>query len=106
MVSWLRPLYMDEQIKEKPAVIRYRFKFKKYPGNYYYIILPDGQDMPEIIRAAYLKQPWYKNTDYAVVGVAREKASALKLFCRMAEDAYHATGGVNIRGYLRGRGVR
>lgn len=100
MVRWLKPLYKEDSIKEKTAVIRYRFKFKKYPGSYYYIILPEGRDMPEIIRAAYLKQPYYKTVDYMIAGVALEKSGAIELFRKMAQEAYQATGGINIREFL------
>ena len=77
MIRWRRPLYIDESIKESPAGIRYRFKFKKYPGDYYFIILPAGRDMPEIIRCIYLKQSWYKSVDYDILGVASEKIKPL-----------------------------
>ncbi|HIR00022.1 MAG TPA: hypothetical protein IAB23_10180 [Candidatus Scybalocola faecavium] len=97
MIRWRRPLYIDESIKESPAGIRYRFKFKKYPGDYYFIILPAGRDMPEIIRCIYLKQSWYKSVDYDILGVASGKNKAFELFEKMAADAYQATGDVNIR---------
>lgn len=100
MIRWLRPLYMDNDIKEKAAVIRYRFKFKKYPGGYFYIILPEGRDMPEIIQAVYLKQPYYKSADYTVIGVASCKSGALELFRRISEEAFAVTGGVNIRRFI------
>lgn len=100
MIRWLRPLYLDERIREKPAVIRYRFKFKKYPGDYYYIILPEGSDMPEIIRAVYLKQPYYRCANFDIAGVATGKWAAFELFRQMTEDACQATGGVNIRKFL------
>ncbi len=97
MIRWRRPLYIDENIKESPARIRYRFKFKKYPGYYYYIILPKGKDMPEIIQGIYLKQSWYKSADYDILGIASGKYKAFELFEKMASDAYQATGDVNIR---------
>lgn len=100
MIRWLRPLYMDDSIREKAAVIRYRFKYKKYPGSYYYIILPDGKDMPEIIRAVYLKQTYYKSADYTIIGIASDKFHAFDLFRQMAEEAYSMLGGVNIREFL------
>ncbi len=100
MIKWMRPMYMDEAVKEKVAVIRYRFKFKKFPGNYYFVILPDGQDMPEIIRASYLKQAYYKSRDYTIIGIASGKTAAMELFKDMAEDAYKTCNNVNIRAFL------
>lgn len=100
MIRWRRPMYMDETIKETPAVIRYRFKFKKYPGDYYYIILPKEKDMPEIIKAVYLKQSWYKSADYDILGIASGKHKAFELFGRMARDAYETLGDINIRKFM------
>lgn len=100
MIKWMRPMYKDDAVKEKVAAVRYRFKFKKYPGDYYFIILPEGQDMPEIIRAFYLKQPYYKSRNYMIIGIASGKWAAMELFRDMAEDAWKAQGDVNIRAFV------
>lgn len=99
-------MYMDDAVKEKVAVVRYRFKFKKFPGNYYFVILPEGQDMPEIIRAAYLKQTWYKKLNYTIIGIASGKTEAMELFKQMAEDAYKAGKNVNIREFLENSAMK
>lgn len=101
MIQWHRPLYVDENIKESPAAIRRRFRFRKYPGDYYFIIIPEGRDMPEIIKALYLKGQIERSSDIIIAGVAPGKDQALALFARMAQDAYNATGQVNIRAFLK-----
>lgn len=35
-----------------------------------------------------------------IAGVALEKSGAIELFRKMAQDAYQATGGINIREFL------
>lgn len=97
MVQWMKPLYLDDDLKESIVTIKHKFKFKKYPGSYYFILLPEGNDMPEIMRCVFLKQPHYKNTNYKIIGVATDKKPALDLLCDMIEDAIKVTGTVNIR---------
>ena len=101
MIQWHRPLYVDENIKESPAAIRRRFRFRKYPGDYYFIIIPEGKDMPEIIKALYLKGQIHRSSEIIIAGVAPGKAQAFDLFAKMAQDAYSATGQVNIRAFLK-----
>ena len=100
MIRWRQPMYLDDSIDEKMSVIRYKFKFKKYPGSYYYLILPEGSDMPEIIRAVYLKQSHYKKMNYDIIGVASDKSQAMELFRDMAQDAWNALGTPNIRRFF------
>jgi len=99
MFQWMKPLYVDDDLKETVLSIKNKFKFKKYPGSYYFIILPEGCDMPEIMRCIILKQPYYKKMNYNIIGVAADKGSALDLLCDMIEDAIKLTGTVNIRQY-------
>ncbi len=99
MFQWLKPIYMDDDLKETIVSIKHKFKFKKYPGSYYFIVLPEGNDMPEIMRCVFLKQPYYKNLNYDIIGVAADKGPALDLLCDMIEDAIKVTGTVNIRRY-------
>lgn len=101
MVSWYHPLYLSEGAAGTETLIKYRFKYKKYPGDYYYIILPEGQDMPEMIRAAYLKQPYYESINFTVIGAALYKKEVYDLFTRIVQDAYDATKDVNIRKFLK-----
>ena len=64
---------------ERAAVIRYRLKFKKFPGLYYYMIVPGpGADLPEIIQAVCLKQDYYKKQEFTVIGVAGYKQESLE----------------------------
>ena len=101
MIRWHRPLYVDENIRESPAAIRRRFRFRKYPGDYYFITIPQGRDMPEIIKAVYLKGQIHRSPEVLIAGVASGKDRALALFAKMAQDAYDATGQVNIRAFLK-----
>lgn len=99
MVQWMKSLYLDDDLKESVLTIKHKFKFKKYPGSYYFIILPEGNDMPEIMRCVFLKQPYYKKINYDIIGIATDKKNALDLLCDMIEDAIKVTGKVNIRQY-------
>lgn len=104
MVFWARPVYMDETIKENLSVLRHRFKYKKFPGKYYFIILPKGNDRPEIIHSVFLKQPWYKSLDYTIIGIAENKQAALEMLCQLISETYEALGDLNVRRYLMQQG--
>ena len=100
MIRWLNPLYLGASVHERAAVIRYRLKFKKFPGLYYYMIVPAGADLPEIIQAVCLKQDYYKKQEFTVIGVAGYKQESLELMAKIIDDTYQHTGTFNVRQYL------
>ena len=103
-IKWVVPLYVGKAAeKEKGKIVRGIKRAKAPVDGFVLILRTEGSDQLDIVPAAELQLPIYKDADIIIVGIARGKADALELTARMAKEALLHTGSADIRRYLAER---
>lgn len=98
-MKFYRYLYVGDKIKEPAKVKR---KLKHHGGQFVYVIcLAKGDDQLEIYHSAYLKQPYYRYHPPVVVGIASDYEEAVEIVVTITKECLAATGGCNLKEYLK-----
>lgn len=100
-MRWYERLYVGEKAKKKRFEILQAVREEKSSG--YYILTPasNEKNLLDIYSASTLKQPYYKNSDMLIVGVAADYQDAAMLAGRIVGDVYRKTGGYDVGGFLK-----
>ena len=101
----VKRLYVgDSAKKDKRKILRGLEKRELQPF-VYVIALPLGRHgVLDILPAFSLKYPFFftgRGEELKIVGIARGREEALQLTARIAMDTYEATGGFDVRGFLK-----
>lgn len=100
-MNWYSELYIGDGAKPKAKKIIRKLKRNAGQIDIYLITLAaNGQDMLDIINAAYLKQPVVRRNLPLIVGIAKGYDEAVGLVQEMLLETYEQTGGFWIPGYL------
>lgn len=99
-MRWYERLYMGEKAKKNRFSIIQAVRKEKTSG--YYILTPasNERNLLDIYPAIALKQPYYKNQDLLIVGVAADYADAAMLAGRIVGDVFKKTGGYDVTGFF------
>lgn len=101
MVKWCNNLYMDEEIRKEPIKWKKRIEEDKIPYGLFCIAFASNEkNLFDIIDC---KEFWfrhYKRNEIFIVGLAKDKGSAILLLQNMIEDIYKKTGGFLVREYF------
>lgn len=96
-MHFYKRLYMTESLKKKKRQIVWKLKTKKFMPSVYVIALSEGEDLLEIYHSALLKQPYYKNSQPFIVGIAKNYGEAVELIQEILTDVKHKNGNYNVR---------
>lgn len=102
-MRWYDRLYMGEKAKKNRFSIIRAVRMGKSSG--YFILTPasNPKNLLDIYPALALNQPYYKEQDLLIVGVAADYQDAALLAGRIVGDVYKKTGGYDVTGYLLGK---
>lgn len=102
-MRWYERLYVGEEAKKNRFSIIRAVRAGKRSG--YYILTPasNPKNMLDIYPALTLDQPYYKEQDLLIVGVAADYRDAALLAGRIIGDVYKKTGGYDVTGFFHGR---
>ena len=97
-----RLLYFGESAGEKQGKLLRRIRKEKYDPNLYLVALPlwDNNQL-EIYPALTFKEPYFKEADVRIVGIALGKDEATALVETIVGDVYAETGGTDMRRYFQ-----
>ena len=100
-MRWYERLYMGEKAKKNRYSILQAVREEKTSG--YYIVTPasNERNLLDIYPASTLKQPYYKNSDLLIVGVAADYQDAAMLVGKIVGDVYKKTGGYDVGSFLK-----
>lgn len=100
-MKFCKRLYLGESVEKSHRRIVFKLKHRIGQVDVYVITLPlNGGDLLEIYHCAILKQKYYKNKPFFVVGIAGGKQEAMELSCKMVEELYTMTDGFDMRSFI------
>ena len=100
-MEYYRNLYVGEQIARRCQKIKEKLNKGGTVWNTYLIVLPESShNQLEFFDSILLKQDWFKEKDYLVVGMAAGYGEALKVTERIVDDVYKKTNSADIRDVL------
>ena len=100
-MRWYERMYVGEKAKKHRFSILRAVRNEKSSG--YYVLTPasNPKNLLDIYSAKTLKQPYYKQQDLLIVGVAEDYEDAAMLAGKIIGDVYKKTGGYDVTGFLK-----
>lgn len=100
-MRWYEKLYVGEKAKKKRYSIIRAVRAGKKSG-YYILTLPSNdKNLLDIYPAITLQQPYYREKDFLILGVAADYEDAANLAGTVISEVYRKTGGFDVAGYLK-----
>ena len=99
-MRWYERLYVGEKAKKDRYSIIKAVRDGKYTG--YYILTPPSNErnLLDIFPAITLQQPYYKERDLLILGIAADERDAALLAGQIVNEVLQETGGYNVVDYL------
>lgn len=99
-MRWYEKLYVGEKAKKDRYSIIQAVRDGKYTG--YYILTPPSNErnLLDIFPAITLQQPYYKERDLLILGIAADERDAAMLAGQIVNEVLQETGGYNVVDYL------
>lgn len=99
-MRWYERLYVGEKAKKNRYSIIQAVRAGKPSG--YYILTPPSNEknLLDIYPAITLQQPYYKQNDLLIIGVAADEKDAVMLVGEIVNEVLRETGGFDVVGYL------
>ncbi|MDD6811389.1 MAG: hypothetical protein PUD93_05955 [Lachnospiraceae bacterium] len=101
-MKFYKKLYIGDTIKKPNQIKRKLKRYDKLP-TIYVIALASGKDQLEIYHSLLLQQPYYKEKETYIVGIAGNYEEAVSLVCRITEEAVLKNGTADLKKYLSGQ---
>ena len=99
-MRWYERLYVGEKAKKNRYNIIQAARNGKASG-YYILTLPGNRrNLLDIYPALALQQPYYRQKDFLVVGIAADYEDAVLLSGKIVKEVYKKTGGFDVSGFL------
>lgn len=98
-MKFYKNLYAGDTVK-KTNQIKWKLKRGAKLPNIYVIALASGEDQLEIYHSLLLQQPYYKEKDPYIIGIAGNQEEAVTLVCRITEEAIAQNGTADLKQYL------
>ena len=94
-------LYFGDKAKKNRFSILQAVREEKTSG--YYVLTPasNEKNLLDMYSASALNQPYYKQQDFLIVGVAADYEDAATLVGRIVGDIYKKTGAYDVRAFLK-----
>lgn len=100
-MRWYRKLYIGKTAKKKRYEIVWKVKHRAGMLGVYVITLASNEkNLLDIIDSSVLLQPFYKNENIFIVGIACGYEEAVELAARIVEELYRKTGEFQIRKFI------
>lgn len=99
-MRWYDRLYVGEKAKKNRYSVIQAVRNGNPTG--YYVLTPasGGNNLLDIYPALTLMQPYYKQQELLIVGVAADYEDAARLSGKIIEEVYKKTGGFDVSGWL------
>lgn len=99
-MRWYERLYVGEKAQKDRYSIIQAVREEKSSG-YYILTLPSNQkNMLDIYPAHTLKQPYYREQNLLILGIAADYQDAAMLSAAIIGDVYKKTGGYDVERFL------
>lgn len=106
-MKWHEDLYVGESIRHKQKKVKWKIMHNVGQVFVYVITLAGNEEnLLDIIPARELLQKYYPRKDLYVIGLAGSYREAAELAGHIVSEVYRATGGFDVRGYIRQKGKR
>lgn len=100
-MRWYEQLYVGEKAKKNRYSIIQAVREGKTSG-YYIVTLPSNEkNLLDFYSAGTLQQPYYREKNLLVVGVAADYEDAAMLAGRIVGDVFKKTGGYDVSTFLK-----
>lgn len=100
-MKWYKNLYVGKNAKENRNTIIRKIKKSKPQLGVYVLTLPESaNNILDIYHSIVLTQPYYKNSDLYIVGIASCKEEAYEVMQDIVMDSYRSTGKFDIEEYI------
>jgi hypothetical protein len=100
-MRWYHKLYVGKTAKKKRYEIVWKVKHKAGMLGVYLITLASNEEnLLDIMDSSVLLQPFYKNENIFIVGIACGYDEAVELAARIIEELYKQTGEFHIRQFI------
>ena len=90
-------LYFGEKAKKNRVKILHAVREEKASGYYVLTFASNEKNLLDIYSASSLNQPYYKQQDLLIVGVAADYEDAAMLVGKIVGEVYKKTGGFDVR---------
>jgi hypothetical protein len=101
MIKWCDSLYIDKKIKAKKKKYMKILEAEKITIGLYCITLPiNNNNLFDIISSNELLFNYYKKKNIYVIGLAKDKDSAIALLVNIIEDIYRETKDLKVKEYF------
>lgn len=100
-------LFVSEKIKH-PELVKWRLQHNAGQLAAYVILLPFSPDAPqqlEICHCWNLQQPYYRENEPFVLGLAQGRKDAIELVRKIVQMVYEESGNADIRSHLFPGGI-
>ena len=94
-------LYFGEKAKKNRVKILQAVREEKASGYYVLTFASNEKNLLDIYSASSLNQPYYKQQDLLIVGVAADYEDAAELVGTIVGEVYQKTGGFDVREFLK-----
>lgn len=112
-IHFYRKLYIGDAVRRfgNVQVLKWRLRHELGQLSVFVITLVNepekhGGDQLEILHSAVLQQPWYRQQEIYVIGVAQGRHDAIDVVRQIYEDCVNVTGAADVRAYLFPHGMR
>ena len=100
-MEFYKRLYLGESAEKDHRRIVWKLKHRAGQVDVYVITLPlGGSDLLEIYHCSILKQKYFKDKPFFVVGIAKGKQEAVELSCKIVEELYTMTDGFDMKKFI------
>ena len=104
LIHFKYPLYLSEEVKDKEKKIIRAIKRRKLQLNITVIALPaNPNNVLDLYDSKELLQPYYKNAEIHVIGLAGDMDDAKQLVCQIVEEIAQNAGTDYIKEYFERR---
>ncbi len=101
-MKWYQDLYLSENIADRAEKIKWKIRHRAGQLDIFVIALASNpKNLLDIIPARELLQRGYPTRELYIIGLSKGRDEAVDLSCGIVEEVYQATGGFDIRAYLK-----
>ena len=94
-------LYLGDKANKNRFKILQAVRAEKTSGYYVLTLASNEKNLLDIYSASSLNQPYYKQQDLLIVGVAADYEDAAMLVGKIVGEVYKKTGGFDVREFLK-----
>lgn len=101
-MRFYKNLYVGDTVK-KPNQIKNKLKRGSKLLGIYVVALASGEDQLEIYHSLLLQQPYYKEKNPFIIGIAASYDEAVSIVCRITEETVEQNQNADLKKYLSER---